>query len=213
MRLRRWSMMATLFLAAVSSTRLLHGDTSTNSPPPPGTLHYVEGNASIGAQTLDSKSVGSIELRRGQALSTPDGKVQVRLALGVFLRLGSNSTVKMLSPTLTDTEVHLEKGHAMVEVAELHPENDLRIVAGGAMIRLLKTGLYDVDLNQGQLRVFDGKGEVLEGHEHTDVGGGHASGLIANPENRKLKASNFNMKSDEEGDLYRWSSLHSSYLA
>ena len=72
MRLRRWSMMATLFLAAVSSTRLLHGDTSTNSPPPPGSLNYVEGNASIGAQTLDSKSVGSIELQRGQALSTAE---------------------------------------------------------------------------------------------------------------------------------------------
>ena len=49
MRLLRWSMTATLFLAAVSSTRLLHADTGTNSPPPPGALNYVEGNASIGA--------------------------------------------------------------------------------------------------------------------------------------------------------------------
>jgi len=213
MRLLRWSMTATLFLAAVSSTRLLHADTGTNSPPPPGALNYVEGNASIGAQTLDSKSVGSTELQRGQSLTTGDGKVEVLLTPGVFLRLGSNSTVKMLSPTLTDTEVHLEKGHAMIEVAEIHPENDLRIVAGVAMIQLLKTGLYDVDLNQGQLRVFDGKAQVLEGDEHTDAGGGHAVGLTADPENRKLKSSKFNKKSYEEGDLYRWSSLRSSYLA
>jgi hypothetical protein len=30
----------------------------------------------------------------------------------------------MISPTLTDTELRLDKGEATVEVAELHPENN-----------------------------------------------------------------------------------------
>jgi len=212
MRLLLLGATTTFLLTAIFSVPLL-ADTNTKSPPPPGSLNYVEGQASIGAQTLDSKSVGSTELERGQTLTTADGKVEVLLTPGVFLRVGSNSSVKMLSPTLTDTEVHLEKGHAMIEVAEIHPENDLRIVAGGAMIRLLKTGLYDVDLNRGQLRVFDGKAYVLEGDEHTDVGGGHRISLAGNPGNAKLKTSKFYKKSYEEGELYRWSSLRSSYLA
>ncbi len=192
---------------------LLFADTETNAPPPPGTLNYIEGQAAIGDQTLDSKSVGSTELEQGQTLNTTDGKVEVLLTPGVFLRLGSNSSVKMLSPTLTDTEVHLEKGHAIVEVAEIHHENDLRVIAGGAMIRLLKTGLYDIDLSQHQLRVFGGKAYVLEGDRHTDVGGGHAITLGTDADNAKLKSVKFNKKSYEEGDLYRWSSLRSAYLA
>jgi len=213
MRLLRLGVTTTLLLAAIFSVPLLLTDTSTNSPPPPGTLNYVEGQASIGTQALDSKSVGSTDLQRGQSLTTADGKVEVLLTPGVFLRVGSYSSVKMLSPTLTDTEVHLEKGHAMIEVAEIHPENDLRIVAGGAMIRLLKTGLYDVNLNHGQLRVFGGKAYVLEGDEHTYVTGGHQISLAGNPGNAKLKKSKFDKKSYEDGALYRWSSLRSSYLA
>lgn len=213
MRLLSLRMIGTLSLVAVALVPPLQADTGTNSPPPPGTLNYVEGQASIGALKLDSKSVGSTELEKGQSLTTTDGKAEVLLTPGVFLRLGANSTVKMLSPTLTDTEVHLEKGHAMIEVAEIHPENDLRVVAGGATIRMLKTGLYDVDLNQGQLRVFDGKAEALEGDQHTDVGGGHGLGLSDNPENQKLKTKKFNKKAYEDGDLYRWSSLRSSYVA
>ena len=203
----------TLFVAAAFSVLPLRADTGMNSPPPPGTLNYIEGEASIGALKLDSKSVGSTELETGQSLSTTDGKVEVLLTPGVFLRLGANSTVKMLSPTLTDTEVHLEKGHAMIEVAEIHHENDLRVVAGGATIRLLKTGLYDVDMNKGQFRVFDGKAEVLEGDRHTNVGGGHRIALSGNPENAKLKTTKFKKKNYQDGDLYRWSSLRSSYLA
>jgi hypothetical protein len=213
MRFLSLRMIGTLFLGVLTSALPLQADTDMNSPPPPGTLNYVEGQASIGVLKLDSESVGSTELEKGQSLTTTDGKAEVLLTPGVFLRLGADSTVKMLSPTLTDTEVHLEKGHAMIEVAEIHPENDLRVVAGGGTIRMLKTGLYDVDLNDGQLRVFDGKAYVLEGDDHKDVGGGHEIALAADPDSPKLKTKKFNKKSYEDGDLYRWSSLRSSYLA
>lgn len=213
MRLPSLGMIRTLLLAVGMSALPLQSDTGMNLPPPPGTLNYVEGEASIGALKLDSKSVGSTELEKGQLLTTTDGKAEVLLTPGVFLRLGANSTVKMISPTLTDTEVHLEKGHAMIEVAEIHPENDLRVVAGGATVRMLKTGLYDVDLNQGELRVFDGKAETLEGDQHTEVGGGHKLALSDNPDDQRLKTKKFNKKSYEDGDLYRWSSLRSSYVA
>jgi hypothetical protein len=37
----------------------------------------------------------------------------------------------MISPSLTDTEVQLDRGHAMVEVAEIHPENSPRVDEDG----------------------------------------------------------------------------------
>ncbi len=212
MRLPGLGVTASSFLVVLISVSGVLADTTTKSPPQPGTLNYVEGQVSIGTQKLNSKSVGSAELRQGQSLTTENGKAEVLLTPGVFLRVGPNSSVKMISPSLSDTEVNLEKGHAMVEVAELHKENDIRIAAGGATARLLKTGLYDVDLNQSQLRVFDGKAYVQEGDEHTTAKGGREVRLDAN-RTRALKATKFKKKSYEEGNLYRWSSLRSSYLA
>jgi len=176
----------------------------------PGTLNYVEGQAAIGNQVLSSKSIGSAELNSGQSLSTESGKAEILLTPGVFLRVGANSMVKMVSPSLTNTEVVLEKGHAIVEVDEMHKENDIRIGADGATTRLLKTGLYDFNLPQSDLRVFDGKAAVFESDAHTTVKGGHEVSLSGSG---PLKSQKFDKKSYEGGDLYRWSSLRSSYEA
>ena len=52
----------------------------------PGTLNYVEGQASIGDQTLNSQAVGSAELQNGQVLETGDGKAEILLTPGVRRR-------------------------------------------------------------------------------------------------------------------------------
>jgi FecR protein len=149
-------------------------------------------------------------LQPGQSLATGTGKAEVLLTPGVFLRVGAKSSVKMISPSITDTEVGVEKGHAMVEVDEIHPENDIRITEDGATTRVLKTGLYDFDSNRERLRVFDGKAFVEDGGKPRTVKGGRE---ISFGSNGPLKVQKFNKKSYEEGDLYRWSSLRSAYLA
>jgi hypothetical protein len=210
MRLPGFRAVAGFFLAAIFSTSALAAETNAKAAVP-GTLNYVEGQASIGNQALDSKSIGSAELQADQSLTTEKGKAEILLTPGVFLRVGNDSSVKMVSPSLTDTEVALNRGHAIVEVDEIHPENDIRITADGATTKLLKTGLYDFDLRQPEMRVFDGKAYVLEGDRHTTVKGGHEVSL--NGSSGKLKAQKFDKKEYEEGDLYRWSSLRSAYLA
>ncbi len=209
MRLPRMKAIASFFLAAILSAPAWAIDTSAKSALP-GTLNYVEGKASMGDQTLDSKSIGSTELQPGQLLTTEVGKAEILLTPGVFMRVGENSSVKMISPSITNTVVELEKGHAMVEVAEIHPENDIRVTEGDTTARLLKTGLYDFDLNQEQLRVFDGKASVEEGGRQATVKSGREVSLASNA---PLKVEKFNKKSYEEDDLYRWSSLRSAYLA
>jgi len=205
----RLHIVASFFLAAILSAPAVGTITSANSALP-GTLNYVEGQASLNARVLDSKSVGSAEVQPGQSLTTEKGKAEVLLTPGVFLRVGNNTSVKMISPSLTDTEVGVTQGHAMIEVAEIHPENDIRVTADGTTTQLLKTGLYDFNLNQGELRVFDGKAVVENGSGHVQVKGGREVSLA---DNTLLKAQKFNKKSYAEGDLYRWSSLRSSYLA
>ncbi len=208
MRLPRMKAIGGFFLAAVLSAPAWSSNTSANSALP-GTLNYVEGQASIGAQALDSKSIGSAELQPGQSLKTEKGKAEILLTPGVFLRVGVNSSVRMISPSITDTEIGVDRGHAMIEVAEIHPENDIRVSEDGTTTQLLKTGLYDFDRNQ-ELRVFDGKALVENGSGHLTVKGGREVSLAGDTAVRTQK---FKKKAYEEGDLYRWSSLRSGYLA
>jgi len=175
----------------------------------PGTLNYVEGQASIDTQPLTAKSVGSAELGQGQSLITEKGKAEILLTPGVFLRLDDNSSVKMIAPGLTNTELTVEKGRAMVEVANIHRENDLRISEDGVTTQLVKNGVYDFDADRAQVRVFDGKALVQEGDRQVEVKGGHEVNLNAGGE---MKAQKFDKKSYED-DFYRWASLRSSYLA
>jgi hypothetical protein len=200
---------ACFFLAAFLSAPAWAAESSANTALP-GTLNYVEGQVSIGSQALNAKSIGSAELQPGQILATANGKAEVLLTPGVFLRIGDNSAVEMISPNLTHTELSLEKGHAMLEVAEIHPENNIRIRENGATTQLLKTGLYDFNQQQDEVRVFDGKAAVFDGEKHVTLKRDHELNL----ENTdSLKARKFDAKSYEQGDLYRWSSLRSGYLA
>ena len=192
------------FLAALLSAPAF-GASSTALP---GTLNFVEGQASIQDQPVTSKSVGTAELQAGQTISTTDGRAEVLLTPGVFLRLGHNTAVKMISPDITNTRVQLEKGRAEIEVAELFKQNDILVQQGDATTRLLKKGLYDFSAGQDQVRVFKGQAEVTDGDKQIKVDQGHALTLDA----PRLKSASFNKKDDETG-LYDWSMLRSEYLS
>jgi len=175
----------------------------------PGSLNYVEGQVSIGKQNLDAKSIGSVELQPGESLATGAGKAELLLTPGVFFRIGDNSVARVLSPSLTDTEVELTHGDANVEVTEIHPQNFLRVIEDGRSTELVKNGLYDFDADRDLMRVFDGQAIVQDGNRQVKVKGGHEVDFKMEP----LQARKFDEKSLEMTDLYRWTSLRSSYLA
>ena len=192
------------FLAA-----LLSSPAWGSVPPQPGTVNYIEGQAAIGAQALTEKSLGSATLAAGQSLSTENGRAEILLTPGIFLRVGDHSSLQMISPGLADTITTLEKGRALVEVAEIRPENNVRISEGNSSTRLLKAGLYDFDADRGVIRVFDGKAEVQIGGQHIELKSGHQ---IALNTAGKLKGDKFDKKTYMD-DFYRWASLRASYLA
>lgn len=190
---------AAITMAAVSAW--------ANTPARPGTVNYVEGQVAMGGQSLNAKSTGA-ELG-DQSIVTLSGKAEILLTPGVFLRLGPNSSAKMVTASLTDTEVQLEQGRAMIEVDELFPENHLRVLVGNFAMDLQKKGLYDVDAAQKQVRVFDGEALLTNNSLRVEIKGGHEVNLIAGAD---AKTRGFDKKAFED-DLYNWSRLRSSYLA
>jgi len=210
MRLAGWKTVATSFALAALLSVPAWSDTDTRHTAVPGTLNYVEGQASIGDQTLDSKSVGTAALNNGDVLQTGNGKAEILLTPGVYLRVGSNSAVKMDSNSLINTEVTVREGKAMVEVDQIYHENNLRVSQPGADTKIDKTGLYAFDATNGDIRVFDGKAVVTADDHNMTVKKDHQLAL----DSQKLKAKGFDKKEvTQNDDLYRWSSLRSQYLS
>jgi hypothetical protein len=177
----------------------------------PGTLNYVEGQATIGGEILNAKAIGSADLEAGQILKTNNGKAELLLTPGVYLRLGDNSSLRMISPDLTNTQLALNQGSAMLEVDEIHSQNNIRIRQPGASTQVLKTGLYQFSATGRNLRVFDGKALVSVNDRDMTVKRGQELDLVSQG---KLKPHSFDKKQvAESDDLYRWSSLRSQYLS
>jgi len=181
----------------------------TPVPPQPGTVNYVEGQAASGGRALSANSVGSVKLGPGQTISTENGRVEILLTPGIFLRVADRSAVQMVSPGLADTIVALQRGRAMVEVDQIRPENNVRISVRGVSTQLLKAGLYDFDADRGLIRVFDGEALVQSPGQNIQLKRGHEISLNAAG---KWKSAKFDEKASMD-DFYRWSSLRSSYLA
>jgi len=201
----RWETLGGFLLGA-----LLFSPAWGSVTPQPGMLNYIEGQAAIGSQTLSETSVGTAKLAAGQSLSTADGRAEILLTPGIFVRIDDNSSLRMISSGLADTILTLEKGRAMIDVAEIRPENDVRINWNGATAHLLKAGLYDFDANFGLIRVFDGRAVVESAGKHSEMNGGHEIVLQAGG---KLKDQPFNRKASSTDDFYRWAGLRSAYLA
>jgi hypothetical protein len=213
MRQSRLIGIAGVFLAAALSVPAWATDPADAGKPKatparPGSLNYIEGQASIEGQSLGPEAIGQTELKPGQSLETQVGKAELLLTPGVFFRLGDNSSVMMISPSLTDTELRLDKGEATVEVAQLHPENNIVIAEGGAKIRLTKTGFYDFDADHNVVRVYEGQATVEVNGQNIEVKNDHQLAFNAGG---SMKPEKFDKNTQD--DLYKWSSLRSSYLA
>jgi len=172
----------------------------------PGTVNYVEGQVRIDGQPVGAKAMGSTEVAPGQVLETDQGKAEMLLTPGVMLRLGDNSRVRVVSPSLTNTEVELMNGEAMVEASRLEKENHLSVLDNGVKTELEKNGLYKFNADQPLLAVYDGKARVLENDREVEVGKGKELALGG-----QLKPENFDRK--QQDGLYQWSRLRSEYEA
>jgi hypothetical protein len=175
----------------------------------PGTLNYVEGQVAVAGQTVTSHSVGSVQLEPNQVLETGQGRAEILLTPGVFLRIGDNSAVRLVSPGLADTRVEVLRGQAIVEVAELFKDNNLSVMMNGASTRLDKEGLYAFNAGTQMVQVFDGEATVQQGGRTKNLKKEHELAL-----NGAWNSEHFDPKAQATQDpLYAWSNLRSEYVA
>jgi hypothetical protein len=184
--------------------------TGTANPAEPGAVNYIEGAAFLDGRPLSNQNVGAADLNAGEELTTNAGKAEILLTPGIFLRVGSNSAVKMISPDLANTQVELDRGRAAIEVDQIFPQNMVQMIDNGVATQLMKTGYYEFDANQPEAMVFKGEAEVETGNGKWEkVKGHHELALVADA---REKSVDFNAHPTNDA-LYNWSSLRSEYLA
>jgi hypothetical protein len=194
-------------MAALATAMLIAPGARAAQTAAPGTLNYVQGQVSLEGRPLSTQQVGHVEVQPDQMLSTGQGKAEVLLSPGVFLRIGDNSQVRMISNDLVDPRVDVVHGEAMVEVDYLPKQAGLDVTERGADASLLKEGLYKFNAEEGQIAVVDGKARITDNGSSKEIGKGKEVVLNGGP----LKDVKFDRKAEDS--LYQWSNVRAQYLA
>jgi len=172
-----------------------------------GVVHYTEGKVFVGDQPVERKFGVFPDLQVGEQLRTgEDGRAEVLLMPGAFLRVAENSSVRMLSRDLTDTRFEVLSGSVMVECDDLPKSSALTLVYQGRNIQLEKQGLYRLDTAPGKFQVFSGKAVVPSDAGPLTLKNGKETDLTS-----VLLARKFNPKTPDE--FVAWNSSRSGYIA
>src|SRR5277367_2592459 len=173
-----------------------------------GVVQYVEGSAFLADKAVEPKFGTFPDIKENQEFRTADGRAEILLTPGVFLRLGENSAIRMLSTRLVETRVEVLSGSAMVESNEMPKDNAVQLVYKKDSVSLVKQGLYRLDTEPARFRVFEGEAVVTDPSGQLTLKSGKQTNLGG-----VLMAENFDRKADDQDALYRWSDRRASYVA
>lgn len=134
-----------------------------------GTVNFTTGQVSIDDKTVERKATKFPTLKDGQLLRTENGRAEILLGPGVFLRLAPHAALRMVNSRLTDTEVKLEQGTALVEVIEIANGSNVHVLVGDTRTAFRGIGLHRFDADTGELSVYGGHADVIAGSQTFDA--------------------------------------------
>lgn len=171
-----------------------------------GMVNHVEGRVLLDGKDVEPKFGEFPQVGNEQTLATEEGRVEVLLTPGAFLRMAEGSSFKMLSNKLSDTALEFLSGSGMIEVDELLKDNAISLHFKGATLSLGKAGLYRFDADLARLRVYDGDAEVTFAQHNLSAKKGRQVVF-----GDTMVASNFDTKVSDP--FYRWASRRAEYIS
>lgn len=170
-----------------------------------GTIHYVRGRVSVDGQPLQKTPLRFPMLKEGQVLRTGNGRAEVLLGPGVFLRLGEHGAVRMLDTRLESARVEVQEGTALVEVVEMPRGSDVHVVLGPTSTGFKGIGLHRFEAGANELRVLGGHAEVFADDQSVEAGRGKVVHLADT-----LSVSRFDPRFKDA--LHQWAARRSFLL-
>lgn len=165
-----------------------------------GTLHYFDGDVSIDGTPVASRVGRFSEIKEQSVLRTAQGRAEVLLTPGVFLRIGENTAIKMLDNRLLSTRVEILSGTAVVESDDPQmsiKDSPVSLIYKDYEIRLVKHGLVEISSDPAEVKVYKGETVVTTAKDRATVKEGR---LL--PFSAALGTEAFNDKVGD--DLYIW---------
>lgn len=170
-----------------------------------GTIHFTTGQVFVDDRPVDRKSTAFPTLKDGQLLRTKNGRAEILLGPGVFLRLGPHAAIRMVNGRLEDTQVEIQQGAALVEVIDIANGGSLHVNLGNARTAFRGIGLHRFDADSGDLYVYGGHAEVSVATHLFDLSRGRVVHLRDSP-----VESRFNPRAKD--DLFAWAARRSFHL-
>ena len=172
-----------------------------------GTVHYVEGSVSVNGKPVQRRTGQFTTLGSGQELRTEEGRAEVLLTPGAYLRVADHSAVRLLSNRLTDTRIEVLQGSVMVECDELLRDNAVTLVYKDRTIQLQKNGLYRIDTDPPRVKVYDGVAILQSSLGQLTLRKGKQASLDG-----VLLAEHFDTNAKRQDELYSWSMVRAGQL-
>lgn len=177
-----------------------------------GGVNVVEGKVSVQRAQKNAKSGYLLKgdvLEVGDKVTTgTDGRAEILLNPGSYVRLAENSSFEFVNTSLDDLQVKINRGSAMLEVIT-DDEFKVGVNTPNARFYIIDSGVYRVDT------LADGSGKIAVWKGKAQVGDSNATivkkGRIATVNGSEASVEKFDR--DEKGTLENWSKDRAEYLA
>jgi len=171
-----------------------------------GVINYHEGEVFTNGNRVEAKPGQFAEWKKGEELTTVNGRAEILLTPGVFLRVSEESKLLLVENRLSDTRIQVVAGSVMLECAELLEDNSVTLSYGSYNLAVRKAGLYRVDASTGTAKVFEGELQVAGNGQTLVLRKGKLTQLGS-----LLAAEKFDGKVNDS--FYRWASRRAEPLS
>lgn len=161
--MRKLQLFTHVMLAAAAAGGAVYGQAVISAKA--GVIHYLEGDVTLTSDQVTKQIQARVggrftSMKEGDVLATADGRAEVLLSPGSFLRMGENAQIGLVSAKLSDTRVEIKEGVALIEVTEGVKDSPLTVLVKDAAITFTKMCLVRVDAASG-VRVYRGEAQVM----------------------------------------------------
>jgi hypothetical protein len=202
---RRASTVAAL-LAVTAMYRAADGQTA---PPQvisakAGLVNLAEGDVRVNGKAVELSKNRFLEMDKGSKLETGDGRSEVLLTPGNFLRVDENSSFTLIDPNLEDVQLELHSGRALLEYGEFSDINQISVQFLGQKISFGQSGIFYLDADEKVFKVVVGEATVKVNGVLTKLKEGRMVTFnSANPTGANATIAKFDK--EESTPFLRWS--------
>ncbi len=172
-----------------------------------GLVNVADGEVFLAGKAVAPKPSEIIQIGAGSVLRTGEGRAEILLTPGSFLRMPDQSAFTLDRTNLDDVCLTLTQGTILIEVAELLDGNTITVKLKDAEVRLARGGLYRFTDDPVGIRVYEGEAVVKT-----------PDGEQRLKKSRQLTATATGWEpgkfdTDDTDALHRWSRRRSEYVA